>query len=79
MPINLGTNFDYRGQQFDFERQSVALVADLAAMTVDSLPNGYEVYCKETGFYISNRHDNDWSNLRIEQIVNTKEHTVSMM
>ena len=23
---------------------------------------------KVSGFYISNRHDNDWSNLKIEQI-----------
>ena len=47
MPINLGTNFDYRGRQFDFERQSVTSVAELAAMPADSLPNGYEVYYKK--------------------------------
>jgi hypothetical protein len=29
MPINLGTNFDYRGRQFDFERQSVPATGDI--------------------------------------------------
>lgn len=29
MPINLRTNFDYRGQQFDFERQSVPATGDI--------------------------------------------------
>lgn len=75
MPINLGTNFDYRGQQFDFERQSVTSVAELAAMPADSLPNGYEVYCKETDKYyqFSNKQHNETYGYFTERMTISKD------
>lgn len=58
MAINIISNFNYRGQQFDFERQYIATLAGLKSAVDTDYPDGYEVYCSETGFWYEFKSSN---------------------
>ena len=58
MAINIISNFNYRGQQFDFERQYITTLAGLKSAVDTDYPDGYEVYCSETGFWYEFKSSN---------------------
>lgn len=58
MAISIVTNFDYRGKLFDFERQYIATLAGLKSAVDTDYPDGYEVYCSETGFWYEFKSSN---------------------
>lgn len=52
-------NFDYRGKRFLDGRQCVATVAELRSYPMDTIPEGFEVYCEENGRWYIYRQTNE--------------------
>lgn len=53
MAILIGTNLKYEGPYFLDDRNSIENIADLKTLNINSLPDGFEIYCKEANSWYS--------------------------